>query len=195
MNKPKFWEWEYCLARNWAAPKGVDVPKLIGFAIILATFGTEGGNIYPSAATLAERACMTPNTAKKWRGRCVKLGLFRDTGETYHRIPILEIAMPPDAANVTVKWAAESKPRAAVRVTARVPEPVPVSASVAASAAPAAAVEPEPVAAESVDVHICKRDPWAYDDDLTCATCGRVIPALAGGTEVFGEVLKSSRAA
>jgi hypothetical protein len=87
----------YHLARKWRAPDDVNIPRVIGFAVILASFGRDGRRIYPSASKLAETARMHRRNAQKLRTECVRLGLFRDTGQRISKIAVLEIAVPPDA--------------------------------------------------------------------------------------------------
>lgn len=117
---PDYWHWVYYITREWIYPNRVRVEyrnpdgttdvreekltarggiaKVIGFAIILSTFGDHGTDIRPSAATLARRATMTRRTAGHYRQICLALGLFKDTGNVdKYRIPILEISMPPNA--------------------------------------------------------------------------------------------------
>ena len=60
---PDFWRWYYHCARKWKAPPGTDVFKIVGFALIMATFGDDGRNIWPSAATLVGRANVHERTA------------------------------------------------------------------------------------------------------------------------------------
>jgi hypothetical protein len=115
-----YWHWVYYITREWIYPNRVTVEypnpdgstdvrdekltarggiaKVIGFAIILSTFGDHGTDIRPSAATLARRATMTKRTAGHYRQVCLALGLFKDTGKVdKYRIPVLEISMPQNA--------------------------------------------------------------------------------------------------
>jgi hypothetical protein len=119
---PDYWRWVYNITREWVYPNRVTVEypkpdgstdvreekltarggiaKVIGFAIILSTFGDHGTDIRPSAATLARRATMTKRTAGHYRQMCLALGLFKETGKVdKNRIPILEISTPPNAAD------------------------------------------------------------------------------------------------
>jgi len=96
---PDFWPWYYHLARKWRAPPDIDVPKVIGFALIMGTFGKDGRDIRPSASTLADRAKVHRITANNLRKQCVTLGLFRETGKTRSGIPILEIKIPRNHAD------------------------------------------------------------------------------------------------
>jgi hypothetical protein len=95
---PDFWRWYYHLARKWEPPD-IDVPKIIGFALIMATFGKKGREIRPSSATLAKRANVHPVTARRLRRECIDLGLFRKTGIGRNGIDVLEIAIPRDAGD------------------------------------------------------------------------------------------------
>src|SRR5205809_2175871 len=93
---PTYGTWVYHLARKWKAPPDIDLPKLLGFAVIMASFGTNGRDIWPSLARLAEYAHVSRSTAKRLRRQCVDLGLFRETGTTPRGIAILAIAIPAD---------------------------------------------------------------------------------------------------
>jgi hypothetical protein len=97
-----YWHWLYFITRKWEYPDDVEAAKVIGFAIIMSTFGKKGTNIRPSAHAVARRANMTDRLSSHYRRRCIDLGLFRDTGETYHSIPILEISIPVESATVTI---------------------------------------------------------------------------------------------
>lgn len=88
-----YWPWVYYITRLWDYPDDVEA-KVIGFAIILSTFGKDGHNIWPAAHTVARRAGMTKKTARRYRQRCIDLGLFRDTGQRVNYIPVLEISIP-----------------------------------------------------------------------------------------------------
>jgi hypothetical protein len=93
---PGYGAWVYHIARKWKPPPGINAPKIIGFAIIMATFGKNGQGIWPSASTLAKCAHVSERTAQRLRADCVELGLFREAGITGSGIAILEIAIPAD---------------------------------------------------------------------------------------------------
>jgi hypothetical protein len=93
---PGYGAWVYHLARKWKPPPDINAPKIIGFAVIMATFGKDGRGIWPSAATLAKCAHVSERTAQRLRADCVELGLLRETGITGSGIAILEIAIPRD---------------------------------------------------------------------------------------------------
>ncbi len=98
---PRFWGWCYHITRKWKPPpeingRKVDVPKIVGFALIMGMFATDGRNIWPSASTLAKLANVNERTARRLRQDCISLGLLRETGATRSGIPILEISIPPD---------------------------------------------------------------------------------------------------
>ena len=93
---PTYGAWVYHLARKWKPPPDTNLPKILGFAVIMASFGTRGRGIWPSAATLAKCAHISERHAKRLRAQCVELGLFRETGITGSGIAILEITIPRD---------------------------------------------------------------------------------------------------
>lgn len=95
-----YWHWLYWLTRKWEYPDDVEAARMIGFAIIMSTFGKKGMNIRPSAHAVARRANMTDRLSGHYRRRCIELGLFRDTGKAYNNIPILEISIPVESAVV-----------------------------------------------------------------------------------------------
>jgi hypothetical protein len=92
--KLRYWPWVYHVTRVWEYPDDVEAAKIIGFAIIMSTFGKNGHDIYPAAHTVARRAGMTDRLARRYRRRCIELGLFTDTGERKNCIPVLEISIP-----------------------------------------------------------------------------------------------------
>jgi hypothetical protein len=109
MTKPGYGEWVYHLCRKWQPPRKhtltragrevtvrVDVPKLIGVAVMMASWGKDGSDIYPSAEKIAPHADMSVRQVKDLRQLAVSLGMFRVTGKS-GRSQILEIATPPDA--------------------------------------------------------------------------------------------------
>jgi hypothetical protein len=97
MNSPDFWKWQYHICRKWQPPKGFNKTRIVGFALILASWGNDGKGIRPSAATLAKAVGMSRSTAIEMRELVVNFGLFRETGRTPEKIPILEIVMAADA--------------------------------------------------------------------------------------------------
>lgn len=96
--RPDFWHWQSHIMRRWAPPakvngRSIDKCKIVGFAVILASFGKDGTNLHPSAATLARRAHMSERWAKQLRKDAVTLGLFREIRGT-GPVQNLEIAIP-----------------------------------------------------------------------------------------------------
>ena len=47
---PDYWRWVYYITREWEYPDDVDASKIIGFAIILSTFGNKGHSITSGCA-------------------------------------------------------------------------------------------------------------------------------------------------
>ncbi len=70
---------------------------IIGFAIVLASFGKSGRGIWPSAEKVAERGGQSVANVKRLRKLVVRLGLFRKTGGHHGRIEDLEIDIPSKA--------------------------------------------------------------------------------------------------
>jgi hypothetical protein len=93
-DKQDYWRWQNFLIRDWQPPPRVEKLKAIGFALILASFGTHGKDIYASARIVGERACVSESTAKRWRRKLAELELFRETDDYHGRVRILEIAIP-----------------------------------------------------------------------------------------------------
>jgi hypothetical protein len=93
-DKKAYWRWQVYVIRDWQPPARIDKLKAVGFALTLADFGTSGKSIYASGAKIAERANVCEKTAKDWRRKLVKLGLFRETGAKRGRVSVLEIATP-----------------------------------------------------------------------------------------------------
>lgn len=111
--KPRYGQWVYHLCRKWNPPKtaemrrdgrkgsrlvtvNVDVPKLLGVAVIMASFGTDGTEIFCEAETIAVHAAMGVRQVKDLRQIAVALGMFR-VARREGRKQVLEIAIPPDA--------------------------------------------------------------------------------------------------
>jgi hypothetical protein len=91
----EYGEWVNHLARKWESPPGVDRVKIIGFAAVLASWGADhDGRICPSAATIAKELRISERTAKRLRTQCIRLGLFRETGEWWNGVPVLECVTP-----------------------------------------------------------------------------------------------------
>ena len=100
-DRPTYGKWAYHIARKWKAPptvngRKVDVPKIIGFAHILASFATDGENIWPAVPRLAKLANCDERTARRLRQDCIALGLFKVVGKTVYNVPKLELSIPPD---------------------------------------------------------------------------------------------------
>jgi hypothetical protein len=112
---PSFSTWEYYIKRKWAPEGAPDMRDLIGFALVLESYGKSGASIYPSAKRLAERLRVSEKTIKRQRALCVKLGIFRVVGH-FGRIPILERCMPAETV-------------VDVASAATVPAPVPTAPS------------------------------------------------------------------
>jgi hypothetical protein len=93
---PTYGKWVYHIARKWKPPPDISLPKIVGFAVIMASFGTSGRDIWPSAATLADAAHVSVATVDRLRPQCIELGLFRKRGITKSGVPIVDIAIPAD---------------------------------------------------------------------------------------------------
>jgi hypothetical protein len=91
----KYGDWVYWISRKWQTD-AKDKMELIGFAVLLASFGDDGVDCYPTSDTLARLGNISQRTAKRWRIRCVELGLFEETGKTYKGVPKLRISIPAD---------------------------------------------------------------------------------------------------
>jgi len=74
----------------------------------MATFGDDGRNIWPSAATLVGRANVHERTARRLRRECLAVKLFRETSITRSGIPVLEISIPRTMATMATIANAES---------------------------------------------------------------------------------------
>lgn len=98
---PDYWRWIYFLTREWDYPDDVEAAKVIGFSVIMSTFGKKGREIRPAAHTVGRRAGMTERLARDYRKRCIDLGLFRDTGKRYNCVPVLEISIPDKSEGLT----------------------------------------------------------------------------------------------
>jgi hypothetical protein len=100
--KNPYWTWQDHIVNQWDGPakagRAPRTPKyrLVGFAIVLASFGTDGRDIYPSAARIAQRAGITESNAKLMRAAVIRAGLFRKTGRHRGLVAILEIDIPPE---------------------------------------------------------------------------------------------------
>jgi Helix-turn-helix domain len=77
-------KWVRYHTREWrySGPEGSRA-KILGWAITMATFIPQGGTVYASAQTLAGAMGTDESTARRWRSKLVKLGLFRKTGKRY----------------------------------------------------------------------------------------------------------------
>src|SRR6266571_3330382 len=93
-----YWKWVYHVTRVWEYPGEINA-KLIGFAIIMSTFGNHGKEIRPCAQTLSKRANLPARACGHLRRECVRLGLFRETGKSWNGIPVLEISIPESRTN------------------------------------------------------------------------------------------------
>jgi hypothetical protein len=91
----KYGDWVYWLTRKWEY-SGKDKLELIGFAVLLASFGDNGIDCYPTIETLVRLGNVSERTAQRRKARCVELGLFEDTGKTYKGVPKLRISIPAD---------------------------------------------------------------------------------------------------
>jgi hypothetical protein len=95
---PTYWEWFYYIARKWEMPPDVTAQEL-WVANVMATFGTDGKDIRPSASTVAKRAGLSDRQVKMYRTKAMEHGIFAWPGQRRHgtsNIPVLEIALPPD---------------------------------------------------------------------------------------------------
>jgi hypothetical protein len=79
---------------GWRWPKRAK-SRLLGFAIVLASFSRDGSNIYPTLPLLAERAGISPRQARRLRDEVIALGLFIVTGKAVHGGPRLAVSIPP----------------------------------------------------------------------------------------------------
>jgi hypothetical protein len=107
--KPDFWLWLRYITTDWKAPKGAY--RLIGFATILATKGHQGADLYASAGTLAKQAGVSRRQIYDLRTKCVEVGLFRNTGAMRYGVPVLEIAIPPNAGEVVRQVMPSAEPK------------------------------------------------------------------------------------
>jgi hypothetical protein len=170
-DKAKYGKWSYFVTVTYEPPKEIKDPetikdpngkirtldkcKLTGFALTLASFGTSGKNIYPSAVKIAERCGMDKSSVKRWRADMVTLGLFRETGGHHGRVQDLEIAMPCEIAP-------------AAQVVAPVVPAKPVAAVAEVIESP---TRDEP--------HVCTSDPWQPE---LCQYCLSPLDDLALST-------------
>ena len=79
---------------GWQWPREVDKPKLLGFAIILASFNPDGVHLIPTLGVLAARAGITKRTAARLRDQVVDLALFEKIGDAPNGGPELVIQFP-----------------------------------------------------------------------------------------------------
>lgn len=173
----RFHDWRRRVFIEWhpELPEGITRDKCLLVASIVADSGDAGTGCWISDTKIAEQMECDRHTVARYRKYLIGANVFSLTGGSHGRVKDLDIGMPEAVAKTAGAVRVSRLPSPAPK---REPEPVPAAVRVIA----------EHSAPSAVDIHICKRDPWAYDGDVTCAVCGRVIPALAGGTEVFGEV-------
>jgi hypothetical protein len=79
--------------------ENVDPVQLIGLATIMASYGTDGKDIYPPAPYIADHAGKSVRTVKTLRQQAITLGLFRKVGTRNGR-DCLVISIPPDGGTV-----------------------------------------------------------------------------------------------
>jgi hypothetical protein len=97
----KYGDWLYWVSRKWQTD-AKDKMELIGFAVLIASFGDDGAGCYPTSETLARLGNVSPRTAKRWRKRCIELGLFEVDGTTYKGVPKLRISIPADDEDAAI---------------------------------------------------------------------------------------------
>ena len=87
--------WVYHITRKWETTDR-DKLELIGFAVLMASFGDNGKGCHPMLYTLAQRSNKSKSVVQRLKSRCLEVGLIKKSGYTAKGVPIYDVGLPYD---------------------------------------------------------------------------------------------------